>query len=109
MPVLTLLTVDRFIAIVIPLRYKAIMKPAHCKTLVVFSWALLIIGLVNDTVSLSTGSKVCSKPEYNVKHLHFVASFDKPISTKCKISSQTHFQVFLWPARFARKEFVALS
>ena len=31
-----------------------------------------------------------------------------PISTKFKVSSQTHFQAFLWPARFARKEFVAL-
>ena len=77
MPVLTLLTVDRFIAIVIPLRYKAIMKPAHCKTLVVFSWALLIIGLVNDIVSLSTGAKVRSKPDYNAEHFHFVPSFDK--------------------------------
>ena len=66
MSVLTLLTVDRFIAIVIPLRYKAIMKPAYCKTLVVFSWMLLVIGLVNDTVSLSTGAKVCSYPDYNV-------------------------------------------
>ena len=34
--------------------------------------------------------------------------YDVPISTKCKISSQTHFQGFLWPARFARNEFVAL-
>ena len=59
MPVLTLLTMDRFIAIVFPLRYKAIMKPAYCRTMVVLSWALLVFGFVNDVVHLSKGAKVC--------------------------------------------------
>ena len=61
MPVLMLLTVDRFIAVVLPLKYNNIMKTSHCKILIAAIWTSLLVVLISDAVLLGEGVKVCQQ------------------------------------------------
>ena len=61
MPVLMLLTVDRFIAVVLPLKYNNIMKTSHCKILIAAIWTSLLVVLISDAVLLGKGVMVCQQ------------------------------------------------
>ena len=68
MMVLVPLTFDRFIALVVPMRYHMLMQTKNCKILIAMAWIILSASLISDTVLLSTGSQVCLR----LKSLQFL-------------------------------------
>ncbi|XP_063681998.1 allatostatin-A receptor-like [Bolinopsis microptera] len=55
-PVLIPLTVDRFVALVFPMRYKSFMTKTNCKIMVALTWTVLIPIVIIDIVTLSNKS-----------------------------------------------------
>ena len=55
-PVLIPLTVDRFVALVFPMRYKSFMTKTNCRIMVALTWIVLIPIVIVDIVTLSNKS-----------------------------------------------------
>ena len=59
-PVLMPLTIDRFVALVFPMRYKSFIRRLNCRIMVALTWIALIPIIIVDIVTMANGTnKVC--------------------------------------------------
>ena len=63
-PVLLPLTIDRFVALVFPLKYKQVIITRTCKIMISMTWIPLLLVFIYDMVCLGNkGKEVCETAE----------------------------------------------